>query len=193
MADKIKTIKMIKKSWEEKAFTILEILVTITMVLFLTALVFFAHREGETTFLLQREAQKAVQDIRKAQEMAISTIECEKCSGGGIPEGGYGIHFEKDSSSYFIYADSDTPLGQYDSPDDVISTIELEKVVVSEIRDKNGSKFNDVSINFQPPDPVISITSPSDLDLVYIQVSLGSDPDRYRTILVNKSGLIEVN
>lgn len=187
---------MIKLFWKEGGFTLIEILVIAAMIIFLTTVTFFSNQQGREIFLLEREAQKVAQDIRRTQEMAISTVGCEGCDSGsfGIPSGGYGVYFDKNSSlNYIIYADTHPPPGgdsKYVGGDKEIETVYLEEgVSISGIGPGNKTR---TSINFEPPDPIINIDAQGSPDSVEIYISLDSDPSRTRTISVNKAGLIDI-
>lgn len=166
-----------------KAFTLVESLVTIFIIAILSLIVIPNYNSIRQQLALQRSAFKLSQDIRAVQEMAMSAKEL----GGEIPAGGYGIYLRQGDSDYLLYADTSPANGNeiYSGGDDIIEIINLEK----------GVKIEDVSpasmsINFKPPDTSVSISGGE--EEAVITISLESDPSRTRIIKVNKAGLIYV-
>ncbi len=180
---------------KNKGFTLVEIMVVLSITLFLSAIILVDYRTGAKQFALERSAHKLAQDIRKAQGMAISTKELP---GGIIPEGGYGIYLVKTADSYNIYADTGSE--QYNSGEEM-ETLFLEKDV--EIKDINLKKLippstvskTEVSINFKPPDPTVSLKTGTGepFDELEITLALKTDANKIKKIIVNKTGLIYVS
>lgn len=183
----------------QKGFTIIELIVVISIITILSAIVLVSYRTGERQLMLQRAASKLAQDIRRAQEMAMSARECTpppvSCpAGGGVPVGGYGLYIDKSQPDrYFIYADSNTSPGaeQYSSGEE-IETIFLEKEVKIEDLVPASANF---SINFRPPDPTIKMKDAAGIDKenVTIIIALIVNPSQTKTIKVNKAGRIEIH
>jgi prepilin-type N-terminal cleavage/methylation domain-containing protein len=171
---------------KSKGFTLIELLVVISIITLLTSISFFYYQGGGKNLTLFRAAFKLAQDIRRAQEMAISTRKC--C--GGINPAGYGIYLKQGDEYYLLYADTNPPtIGneKYDSGDAEIETIYFEKGIY--IKSINPSPL---SINFKPPDPKIRIGDGFEQNEVSIIVALKEDPTKVKTVKVNKFGLIYV-
>jgi type II secretory pathway pseudopilin PulG len=174
-----------------KGFTLIELLTVLAIIFTLTSVSIPYYRTAQKRYALESAAQKLVQDIRRVQEMAISTRICEPC-GNKVPPG-YGIYLHKNNTSYLIYADTNPDQGNeiYDGGDVIIETISFEGGVF--IKNVNPSSL---SINFKPPDPKISIKGDSDsfppMEEVSIVLSLSTDTSKTKTIRVNKAGLIYV-
>ena len=168
---------------KESGLTLTEILVTIAIIIILSGLIIANSGAGKSQLALSRSANKLAQDIRRAQEMAMSAEKCPTGTGcaGQIPPG-YGIYLINNSENYLLYADTGLVPAGYDGGDAGIETIPLEKG----IKIKNGT----VSINFKPPDPKINITG--GVNEVFIVIVLKADSTKTRTIRVNKAGLISV-
>jgi prepilin-type N-terminal cleavage/methylation domain-containing protein len=171
----------------KKGFTLVELLTVLAIIFTLTSISFPFYRTAQKQYILENAAQKFVQDIRRAQEMAISARICGPC-GNKVPPG-YGIYLHQGNTSYFIYADTNPAQGNeiYDGGDVIIETISFEGGVF--IKNVNPSSL---SINFQPPDPKISIIGPPSVDEVSIVLSLLTDNSKTKTIKLNKAGLIYV-
>jgi len=194
----VKMLKCLNAKMRNSGFTLVEILVAISIIILLSGIVLVNYRTGERQFALQRSATKLASDIRRAQEMAMSTEECihlTACPGGGVPAGGYGIYIDKSvTDSYKIYADDGTPVNkqyQYKSGED-IETISLEKGVYIKNLDPPSANF---SINFRPPDPTIDIKDEigAGKDNVTITIALEAEPSKTKTIKVNKVGRIDID
>ncbi|UZE93273.1 MAG: hypothetical protein IB617_00260 [Candidatus Nealsonbacteria bacterium] len=176
-------------------FTLLEILTVVFIVVTMTSLVMVNQRESQKKFTLRTAAHQLAQDVRRAQEMAMSARECPEC-GGGIPPN-YGIFLDKSSNNqYIIYADTDPAEGDEfytSSSDTIIETIELEEGVV--IEDINTSSYL-VSVNYKPPDPKITIKYQElggEINSVIITLALESDSSETKTITINNVGLIDID
>lgn len=166
-----------------KGFTLIELLVVISIIAILTAIIAPNFHVAEQQLSLQRSVHKLAQDIRSAQEMAMSA----KTFSAVVPAGGYGIHFNISWKTYYkIYADLNNNQ-TYDASDGNVAIIDLEKGVYI----KNISPSS-LSVNFKPPDPITKITTESggDSATAIITLSLEADTTKEKTIIINRAGLI---
>ncbi|MEA3344511.1 MAG: type II secretion system protein [Patescibacteria group bacterium] len=182
-----------------KGFTLIEFLVSITIIGILTAMFIPSYLKFQTHLSLQRSAIKLAQDVKVAQEMAIAAAECPKCPSGEASNTGYGVYFDMgwDNKQYRLYADTANSDEFFtNGADTVLDTMELEDKIF--IEDIDGDKFAGiVSINFKPPDPGTKINdNSSDLDDTVITLCIqGSDCTKANNIMeikVNTAGLIYV-
>jgi len=184
----------------KKGFTIVELLVSISIIIILLLVAVVNYRTGRQRLALERSAYKLAQDIRRVQEMAMAAEECtpppESCpEEGGVPNGGYGIYFEQITpESYIIYADSGSLPEQYRyngqvGEEETMETIDLEKEV--EIQSVTPLK---ASVNFIPPDPIVDLKDDAGFphENITIIIRLKADPSKTKTIKVNEAGLIEI-
>lgn len=175
----------------KKGFTLIELLVVTSIVILLSAVVLANYRAGESQLALQRAASKLAQDIRRAQEMAMSAKWCEVCSPPRVPSG-YGLYLKQGDKDYLIYADNYPDQGNeiYDEGSDAtVERIYLEsKVYIKNVQPSL------LSLNFSPPDPKIKISGAgvSEANLATITLSLETDQTKERIIKINKAGLIYV-
>jgi hypothetical protein len=157
----------------------------IAIIFVLSSISIFSYRSGQKEFALQRATYKLAQDIRRAEEMAMSVREC--C--GGIISPGYGIYLKQGDEYYLLYADTN-PVGgneKYDGGDNQIERIYFEKGVY--IKSVSPSSL---SINFRPPDPKVRIGNGTEQNEVSIIIALKEDPAKTKTVKVNKFGSIYV-
>jgi Tfp pilus assembly protein FimT len=147
------------------------------------------YNTGGSQLALQRSANKLAQDIRQAEELAISAKEHPA---GTVPEG-YGIYLVKNAKNYILYADgTGSNDEEYDVGEGVGQPINFENgVYIKDISSANGI----ASINFRAPDPIINLditpTSPKS-PFVTITIALESDPAKTKVIFANIAGLIYV-
>jgi len=172
-----------------KGFSLIELLVTIAVIALLSGIVFIGYSSGERQLILNRAASKLAQDIRRVEGMALST---EKCCGGIIPGGGYGIYLgNAGDTSYLLYADTSSACvncaEQHDAGDQTIETINFEKGVKIQLLYPTSL----LSINFKPPDPKIKINGDSATEAT-ITITLETDSSKTKTVKVTKAGLIEI-
>ena len=175
----------------KKGFTLIELLVIITIIAFMSVFVIPNLRFGEKQFAVQNSAHKLTQDLRRVQEMAMSSSEFN----GIIPKGGYGIYFEKKANFYTLFADCSSDK-QYDSigtqcngaSEKILEQSFLdEKVFISNL--KSPSPMSELNIVFTPPDPTIYI-EPGNGSIANIFISYRPYEIPGKTIIVNKAGLI---
>ena len=174
----------------QKGFMLAELLTVVAIILALTLVVMVNHREGQRKAILQRAAHKLAQDIRTAQEMAVSGRECPEC--GGTEPNGYGIYFETGSDEYTIYADMNGNEA-YNGPsnDSPIEKIYLETgTFIKSINPVSA----EASIHFLPPDPkIIMNLDGGSSNSITIEIALTASPIKTKTISLNTVGLIEID
>ena len=173
---------------QKGAITLSEMLVVVAIIGILAAVMLINYPATKKQLAFQRAASKLVQDIRRAQEMAMAAEEVS----GSVPAGGYGIYLTTDSqTSYILFADQGSPPNyRYGSGEQIGSNINFESGVKIKTLDADY-----VNIVFVPPDPTVYLTDGSGGDLgnqISIIISLIDDTTKTKTITVNKAGLITV-
>lgn len=185
----------------KKGFTLVELLVVMGIILLLSAIILPNYLQRERLLALQRSAAKLAQDLRRAQELAMSAKEFHY----SIPEGGYGIYFKISEPGYYIlFADCNGDL-LYDGETPVCPDCSeapcLEGVFAEKVGDnlefERGTLIQDLfpidpldsslTIIFTPPDPTITIKP----DTSSASISL-SNNSQTKTIIINKAGLIQI-
>ena len=193
--------------------TLVEILVVVFIIGTFLMILVADFPKIQRQFALSRATYKFAQDLRRAQDMALSGVEIKKSGAAEtiINAKGYGVYINLADSNkqYIIYADRDDSqtysaqdkinCDDYDpveneGADCIIETVDLSKdahgVIIKEINNTNN--FNYISINFNPPNPTVSISGLEGGNRAWIVFALESDPiNSTRNVFVWKSGLIE--
>jgi len=188
-----------------RSFTLIEIAVVISIILILTAFTLPNFHNANAKFALDRSIYKLSQDLRIAEETAMSseTTPLDLFVSDKFPQGGYGLYFQENSSSYILFADCDGDK-QYDLADhgaravscaeaktnkpypEKLKEISLEsKIKIGTLSPKDAG--NSLAVTFFPPDPTITIYPAA--SIASITLIFGS---RTETTSINLNGLIEI-
>jgi type II secretory pathway pseudopilin PulG len=173
----------------KKAFTLIELLAIISITVIMTVALFANYGNYNDALALERSGQKLSQDLRRAQEMAMSGFE------GVTSSNGYGIYFDKTSGNetkYIIYMNNNTNMYYESGTDTSKETINIESgIKICDIKD-NTLSLNSISVSFEPPDPLTYIDSNYFGHEATIVLCVTKNPTETRTIKVNNIGRIEV-
>jgi prepilin-type N-terminal cleavage/methylation domain-containing protein len=182
----------------EKSFTLVELLIVIGIITILSSISFPFYRNAQKQYILESEAQKLAQEIKKVEEMGMSAKEITNPNNPSekfVPSGGYGIYFRLVPQRIIIFADCDdshtytlAPPVCGTSPPRFFERIE-DLNLDSRVRLANLSPSSPLDIVFKPPDPTVFINGG---DLATITIALESDPSKTKKIIINKAGLIYV-
>jgi len=165
---------------DQKSFTLAELLVVSGIILLMSAIIFPNYRAGEQEFALQRSAHKLSQDLRRAEELALSAKAYP-----GAPssfKGGYGVNFQINSTLYTLFADLND--NKVFDPGEDLEIPNLEKKVKI-----SGLSASPLNVVFLPPDPQVFISGGSEAQ---ITISLETNPQKTKIIKVNQAGLIAI-
>lgn len=171
-----------------KGFTIPELLVSVFIIVLMTAIAVPSWRAGETTLALDRAAHKLGQDLRKATELA-QRAQFFQCTTGTIS--GYGMYFSVTTpTSYILYAEcnGDLDYDAGDSEDTVVQTIALE----NRIHIGSTTPSPSFSVLFVPPVPTVHL-KPNDPLQAQIVLSVMGDPSKFKTITITSKGVIDID
>lgn len=198
-------------------FTLVELLVTITIFSILTGVVLFSQSKFNSTILLTNLAYDTALTIRQAQNYGINVKEFNSNSGGiFVP---YGVHFENTTEankrSFILFADinfaQSNVVGVYDSQAD-LSKCQSEYGCVNRYNIQRGNYISDIcvyhtdglcystnklDIIFQRPNPDAKIYaggSIGDDGIGYpkAEIHLSGTDGSERRVIVQSNGLIEI-
>jgi len=184
-----KHIISMKKS---RAFTLIESLVAMSMILILMAILVPFYQSFKAQLSLDRSASRLAQDVRRVMEKAMSAQEyilCKKFGGNyhNSYKYGYGIYITTGTTgSYILFADCDGNSNFNSGNDETIEQVAFESGIVI-----NGLSRSNLFVIFQPPDPSVYITS-GDLSANII-LKVSTDNTKQKTININKVGLVDIN
>jgi len=181
---KIKGNSLIKK----RAFTLIETLVVIFIIGVISAILVVNWKNNEKTYLVKRVAQEIVQNIRRAQDLALTTKNID-------PSAiilSYGISFNKnDKNNYTIFGDvNGNNSYQTPSSDALVEVISINSEI--EIYDASPGDPN-LDIVFSIPDGFTTITpasSSAEIDIRRVGATCPSIS--CKTIIVNNTGQITI-
>lgn len=179
-------------------FTLLEITVVVSIIILLGTIFIVNYRGGEKQFALQRSAHKLSQDLRRAQEMAMSAQIFEDT----FPKGGYGISLQEGSNSYILFADCNgdgvyslagsaatcdlsTPANPFYKGEKIEEIFLEDRISIFQLSPSAVDKS--LSVTFYPPDPKTTITPQSSSASIVLTID-----GQTRTVSINSVGLIDV-
>ncbi len=177
------------KQKQEKAFTLIELMVVIAISAMVATMVFVNMRSGGRSGDINASAEKLAGVVKQAQMMSLSG----KLINESRPVGGYGVYIDTLTSphSYKLFADIfNVSNREYDSGNDtVIQTIEFGEQI--------ESTPSQTSIIFVPPRGTIyvsageggSLLTGSDTALILLQ---HIDANFYAYVRINSQGEIDV-
>jgi len=185
-----------------KGFTLAEVLIVIAIMLFLLPMVLTNYNAGDKQFSLYRSAHDLAQDLRNAQEMAMTGKTTPVQFGENFPAGGYGLFFEDYKNSYILFADCDGD-NEYDASGIAASCAEASSASgesypekLQELSLESGvvilslTPSSPLTIVFFPPIPVITIRPQPSNNEAVINLVLGG---KSKIITINTAGLIDVD
>lgn len=182
---------------KEKGFTIVELILTTAIIAALLLVGISNFPQIKLQFSLSRATYQLSQTIRRAQDMALSSVVYRDSGGVTQAVDGYGVFLDINgfgNKKYIIYADKAPGNQQYDASDYLVETIDFSQqepgIIVKELQNVSQNK---ASINFSIANVATSITQLNpNQNAVAIVLALESNMTTTRTVLANTSGLIEV-
>lgn len=136
----------------KRGFTIIELLVAMSIFVIITAMVVANFRAGSRSDELRIAAETLVSNLRKAQNMALAG----QLKDGISPLGGYGVYFKlAESDRYIIFADLDGEL-DYDMGE---ALADGTVILPRDVRIDGIQPTVISTVVFKPPKPTIYINS----------------------------------
>lgn len=189
---------------QERGFSLLELMVTITIVTMITAIVMIRYSAFDSSVLLNNQAFEIALDIRETQVRSIS-VQADDSGSGDVFSSNFGLYFDRDTGDeYIFFRDNLTSAlgndGRYDAGEEIGEPYELDaRFTISDVY-VNSNASNDVnnaSIVFQRPnfDARFGFSSPpgGGVASVHITVASKRNPSATRSVTVYNSGLITVD
>ena len=183
---------MILSKQDSKGFTLIEVMVVIIIIGILATLVLANYKTSSSGSELQYAVQRLAGEIKKAQNMAMSSYKYKEGATEEVPCG-YGVHFES-NNSYFLWRDLARVSGdsscatsdkEYNAGEKIGQDINLPNNI--------NLSFESVDIFFMPPDPEVFFDGDEMINSTSMEVWDIGSPGNKKIISVNQFGLVEVN
>lgn len=174
-------------------FTLLELIVTITIFVVLTSAILFRNSRFKNDLLITNLAYEMALSIREAQTYGINVKEFNATFNSA-----YGVHFDVAKNKQFeLFVDANSNNIFSDPPDTIVSTYSLRgDNVISNLCVDAGSgtcssSSNSLDITFKRPDPEAKIYANGN-SYKRAQIKINSSDNTERIIEVNSTGQISV-
>lgn len=179
------------------AFSLIEMIVSMSIITLLTALFLANYRASNRRTDLVMTAQVLVTDIRYAQANALGLVKYD----GAMPAGGWGVHFssvDNENNRYIIFADSNDNK-EYDEGEaaenlggrivPLPTNITIKEILLGQSASISTNNFD---VTFLPPDPQTRLYNGiEDGNVARIVLENTASGDE-KTIYLNFLGLVEV-
>jgi len=184
-------------------FTMIEMIVSISLITIITALFVANYRQSNKRTDLIMAAQSLVADLHLAQNNTLGLVKYNMAE-PLVPSGGWGVNFDLTKNSYTIFADLDGPgeNGNLEFDPDVEgevrygarTTVFPSGVLISSLKTNNGETNQKVNVTFLPPDPKTNIYRvDTSATSTVLEIELKELRDNTtKTVRVNFLGLVEV-
>ncbi len=168
-----------------KGFSLAEMIVSISIIIVIASVGLASYRKGVSINVLNRSGAKAVQDLRRAQNLALTATTI-----GGITPDDFGIYFNNAFKTYYIiFADKNDNKTYDPAMGEEYETVNLEADMSYSIIAPSG---NTLSIAYLAPDPTTFINGLTLTPLAQIRFCLISDNTQCRNVTINNVGLVDV-
>lgn len=193
-----------RQSSGKSGLTLIEMIVSISIIVLLTTLFLANYRSGQRSSELSLAAQKLASDIRLAQNYSLGAKEFN----GSVPQGGWCIYINNSSNYKTLYvlgadylAGGNKQCNVWASPSselfkqvDLPSGITIDQIVAHKNSDSTNYYINGtIDIVFIPPDPTTSIRDRVPYDYVDVSITLKDQNNNTKKVKVNFLGMIDVD
>lgn len=187
-------INIMKLKNPKSAFTLIELIVSMSIIIMLTVLFLVNYRQSNQRTDLTMTTQVMIADIHLAQANALGLIKYNS----SIPSGGWGLFCssrEGDNNRYVIFADINDN-HQYDEgeadPNLGGKIVMLPKNIFIDSFYMENSSSSDLSISFIPPDPITVIFDGAN-EKKKVQIILKESVNNTtKNIVVYFTGLVDI-
>ncbi len=185
---------MMSSRRSEEGFTIIEGLVVLAVIAVVATLVLANLRFGQKKTILDNEALRLTQFIRRAKASALGSVTFQ----GGVPGGGYGVSVDSGQANNVAILFADQNGNQrFDGAYDRCNQECVERLVLSAgVILTNVQPAVPLDVTFLPPNVATAIRagggSGSQADKARITLSFSTDPTLQKTVVVTSAGEISI-
>ncbi|MEK7078246.1 MAG: type II secretion system protein [Patescibacteria group bacterium] len=137
----------------DRGFTLIEVIVVVAVMGFLSASILSSQKSSSARRQLGLDVQRAVQDLRNAQNLALSSQVSVDCSGKVVP---YGIVFNTALSDRYLLVADCNQNNAYDSGDAIVQTVFFPESRINSLQ-AEGVGVGSLQIFFTPPLPAVFV------------------------------------
>lgn len=175
-------------------FTLLEMLVVLGIFAIMTSITVFNYDKFRSQTILINMAYEVALSIRESQIYGVSVRSPDNSSTSEDFRYPYGVHFEKDSSTYYLFVDN---YGNIDGKanciqNECITPYILQRgIKVTDLKKGcSGSSLDSLSVSFRRPNP--EAVFDGSLSVPFAEITLQSPDKDIQYVLVRNNGQIEV-
>ncbi len=188
-----------QKNRELPALTLIEMVVSLAVVMFVTTIFIYNYRDSNKRTDLIMASQVMVSDVHRAQNNSLGLLNY----GEQTPAGGWGVYFDTNTpNSYVVFADLENPgvfgsqLYNAQTEGDInkgARVVELApEIEITGIRLGLDNLRQNATVTFLPPDPRTNIYSGGSISPeLYVDLT-DLRNGTTKTMLVNFLGLAEI-
>jgi len=181
--------KIIKQEQNRSGFTIIELLVSVAIIGLMSTVTVGGFIGARKSSDLTMEAQKMATNARRTEGYALAMKSFQgSFQNTNLNNISWGLHFQKGSSTYQIFADKDSDGSYDDSLEKYQDIVMTPGVIISNIY--GTSSATSLDIVYTPPDPVIGITENGSV-IASGTVEISKDGN-VKNIYFNKAGLVDI-
>lgn len=166
-------------------FTLAEMVLSVFIVMILASMVLINYRSGAASNTLLRVATRVAQDLRRAQNLALTSL-----SISGVVPYGFGVYFDTTKpNQYVIFVDNNNDKVCTAPCEASTETYEIIKIEPGAILSLVPS--SPLQVLFVPPDPTTYING-ANSGAASVRVYLPTDTSLFKDVIVNSYGLVEI-
>lgn len=173
----------------KKGFTLVELIVSVTIIAVVSSALLLGWNPARDIFNLRHAAFQVANDLRRTQQLSLSTHEFDCLPLPSEAYTGFGLYLETSSpTGYKVFENCSSDNRIWNSGEEV-ETLSFTDGIEIQSLEKTGSLVNSLSVLFVPPDPDTYINEEASGQEVEITLTNGSST---AVIKINNSGRIEV-
>lgn len=184
----------------KRGFTLVEMLITISIFVVITSIVLTSHSKFSGNILVGNLAYDIALSVRQAQVYGLSVREFS--AGSGEFDIGYGVHFDKDTPTFYILFADRNDDSLYNGVSEIVEVFNIKNgygvsrfcaVVSSGTEECTPSTIRFLDIVFKRPDPEANISSNTGIKRYNkAEITVSSPQGQERVISIWGTGQISV-